>query len=115
GIPGRVTARLVNVLDTAGGRLLRTVTVGHDHTGLSGAVVLDPRSGRVFVTTPRSNSVSVLDARSGRLLRSLSGKIPLQAAVDARSGHVFVANIHAGTLSLLDAASGRLLRTIKVG
>lgn len=115
GRPGTVTAKLVSVIDSQSGRLLRTVTVGHDRSGLSGHIAVDARTNRVFVTSPLGDSVSVLDARTGRVVRAIGGVAPLNVAVDERGGHVFVTNIGGGSVSMLDGASGRLLRTVRVG
>jgi DNA-binding beta-propeller fold protein YncE len=83
----------VVMLDAANGRLLRTIAVGDNPW----AMAVDTRRGRVFVADPGSisgdgqviggGSITVLDARSGSVLRS----IPVSAAmlaVDERTGHV---------------------------
>src|SRR5207248_11777698 len=70
-------------------------------------------------------SVSKLDARSGRVLRTLGvGDAPVALAIDERSGRVFVVNegpehdgfpIGPSSISVLDAGTGTVLRTITVG
>ena len=60
--------------------------------------------------------VTILDARSGRLLSTVAvGSEPDAAVVDERSGHVFVVNQGDGTVSMLDARSGSVVGTITVG
>ncbi len=118
--PGSVTT-----LDAMTGRRLRTVMVDWDPTG----VAVDARSGRVFVvsrgrpprgrTTSLQGSVSVLDATTGRLLRTVlvgaGGGYTIPALiVDACSGRVFVPD-PTGSIHMLDATTGRLLRTILAG
>ena len=53
--------------DASVGPLVRTVTVGRDP--LAVAIAVHP--GRIFVTNRGSNTVSVLDTRSGTVLRTL--------------------------------------------
>ena len=55
------------VLDAANGQRLRTVAIG---AGASAIAVQQP-TGHVFVANEGDNSVSMLDARSGRVLRTL--------------------------------------------
>src|SRR2546430_12008652 len=81
-----------------------------------GAGTLDERRGRAFVSSPGSNSVSVLDTRHGLLLRTTHvGTNPTTPIVDEQTGRVFVATAAAATVSVLDAGTGRLLRTVAVG
>src|SRR5262249_10653831 len=86
----------------------------------------------------RDGTVSVLDARSGALLRTIpvgpgpAGWNPGPLAVDERTGRVFVAMkgvfvpsrldpqapplfTGAGTLDVLDATSGDVLSTVRLG
>ncbi len=127
----------VSTLDAASMRLLRTTTVsdsallfGNLSTGTGGApmgtpIVSDARSGRVFVGHAESNSVGVLDATTGRLLRTTALRprsnldqgsyqtvIPILAA---RLGRVYVIDQKTGTLTMLDAANGRLLGSTATG
>jgi len=52
----------------------------------------------------RQACVSVLDARSGRILRTVTvGLGPYAVAVDERTSRVFVANYDGNTVSVLDA------------
>jgi YVTN family beta-propeller protein len=111
----------VSVLDAHSGALLRTVALGQRPTALS----VDEAAGRVFTlnsaridpavpyAASASTSVSVLDARSGALLRTVvPGALPSALAVDERSGHVFVTNSGDDTVSVLDARSGVMLRRV---
>jgi YVTN family beta-propeller protein len=80
------------------------------------AVDVDEGRNRAFVANSGSDTVSVLDARTGALLRTVAvGTTPTTVAVDATYGHVFVANRGSGTISVLDARTGTVLRTIAVG
>ena len=123
----------VSVLDTASGALLHTVQVGGTllfdsnelQFGVARLLAVDEQTQRVFVEGQRSDGqgqVSVLDARSGALLRTIvlgphlnqTGAI----GVDERTQRVFVLGQGLdgrGKVSVLEARSGRLLRTLSVG
>lgn len=119
----------LNTLDERTGRVLHVARVGP--TALSLAV--DERAGRVFVGNEGravgvceaycrvASTVSMLDARTGHLLRTIPvGQAPLNIAVNRRTGRVFVMNAgnnngDVGTVSLLDAVSGRVVATTTVG
>jgi DNA-binding beta-propeller fold protein YncE len=87
--------------DVSKGRILRTVAVGKDPR----AIAIDERWGRVFVVTAgdadpmrgciptEHGAVSVLDARTSRVLRIIPiGVAPTAVAVDERTGRAFVLN-----------------------
>jgi YVTN family beta-propeller protein len=117
----------LSVLDTVSGARVRPrvslpdtgAPTGYAHDVTVRAVAVDERTGHVFVSVSgyrRVGWVSMLDARSGAVLRSVRvGWQPDALAVDARTDRVFVANLADGTLSVLDATSGRLLRAVAVG
>ena len=114
----------VSVLDAQSGSVLRTVPLGnglvYKRGDTSTTAVVDERTSRIFVvnerTPPANSSVSVLDARSGIVLRTTRvGLFAAAAAVDGRTQRVFVTNLDSNTVSVLDARSGARLRTIPVG
>ena len=94
--------------------LYRPKTPQNAFTGTASAV--DERTGRVFICDTDNKTVSILDAASGRLLRTTPvGVTPSAVAVDERTGRVFVANEDGQSVGVLDAASGALLRTVPIG
>lgn len=101
----------VVLLDARSGRALHVSA-----TGLySGKPGINTRAHRVFIPNLDSNTVSVLDGRSGAVLRSIHvGAGPSQIAVAEGTGHAFVANSD-GTISMLDAVTGTVLRTVRTG
>src|SRR5438552_4377263 len=111
----------VSMLDVARGRLVRTVPAGT----MPVAVAVDERTARAFVVASNTSrlgvelgpgTVSVLDTRTGALLRTVTVGYEADAvAVDAPTYHVFVANGDGASVSILDAGSGRVLRTVAVG
>jgi YVTN family beta-propeller protein len=89
-------------------------------------LAVDTRTGRVFVVNTGDGTVSVLDARSGAFLRTVTiGPNPSAMAVDERTGRVFVTLagpmspdgvfMSAGSVRVLDARSGSILHTVTVG
>ncbi len=109
----------VSVVDVHHGSLLRhisDVTPGHT------AIAVAPRAGHAFVVGPDAATLSMLDARDGRLLRTIavhrdSYGVPdetLQSvAVDDLHGRVVVVGYGADTLvSVLDSHSGAVLHTV---
>jgi len=125
----------ITVLDAGSGRVVHVFSLGHrafvPTTYGAPLAAVDPRTGRVFVPTSRQlgsdgvpegpGTVTVLDGRSGALLRTLPvGHAPFAVALDGRTRRVFVSNYGYqptpqsttsadGGLSVLDADSGRQL------
>lgn len=85
------------------------------------AEAIDTRTQRVFVANLRSNTVSVIDEHSGRVVRTVAvGSQPHAVVVDDQTGRVFVATgagttIPANTIVMLDARTGAVLRVIPTG
>jgi YVTN family beta-propeller protein len=78
-------------------------------------LLVDEQTGRVLVVNQSGNTVSVVDARTGAVLRTVAvGEYPDAAAVDEHSGRAFVGAFD-GTVSVIDTRSGKLLRTTMVG
>jgi YVTN family beta-propeller protein len=106
----------VSVLDTQRGAVLATVPMGqpdHSPVGRQGAVAVDARTGRVFVTNRASYTVNVLDARSGVVLDTVPvGPGPDAVAVDEARGRVVVPTSYDHSVSILDARSGSVLHTV---
>ncbi len=110
------------------GVILYATPVGQ-HPGL---IAVDARTGRAFVLNGGSyamnasggiveGSVSVLDTRTGALVRTIpAGTAPQAVVVDERTERVFVLNSYMhngghGTVTVLDAGDGRPIRTTRVG
>lgn len=103
----------VSVLDARNGALLRTVAVGWDPID----VAVDEQRGDVLVVNRNTGntaflrgrgSVSVLDARSGVVRRTITvGAAPVSVAVDEPTGHAFVP-CEGGTIPAPDTTWGWL-------
>jgi len=115
------THGVVSALDAVSGSLLYTVPVGASPVALA----IDRRTGRLLVANQglpgpgsfmAAGTVSVLDARSGRLVRAVPvGSRPMGIVVDERTGRAFISNNLGGSISVIDTRVGRLLATRAVG
>src|SRR5438067_3630976 len=104
----------VGVLETGNGRLVTAIPVGPGLLPLS--VSVDERAGRAYVINQNSNTLSILDARSGALLRTVAvGQSPAFLLVDERAGRVLVVNQSGNSVTVVDARTGAVLRTVAVG
>src|SRR5256714_4834586 len=80
-------AHRMSVLDARRGTVLRTLT------RLGSTIAVDEKTRRVFVANPSDDTVSVLDAWSGAVLRRVRvGHVPDALGVGGRSGDGFVGN-----------------------
>jgi len=109
----------LRVLDAASGALLRVVAIDRD-----GPLAVDEQGGHVFLAGALNGPdkygvytdhavVRMLDARTGRILRTIATNVAGNAvgiAVDAPAGRVFV--VFPGAALVLDARSGAVLRTV---
>jgi len=94
---------------------LRMTTIGHFPL----AVTVDGRTGRVFVVNggdaAGTGNVSVIDAASGRVLRTVApGPSPSALAVDSRAGRVYVTT-NSKSVAVLDARSGSIEGAVPMG
>ncbi len=92
------------LLDARSGRRLRTDALNPgEYRYAAAALAVDERTGRFFVSLGTDRTVRVLDARTGRLVQTVSvGRGPQALAVDERLARVFVANLGDGTVSIVD-------------
>lgn len=96
-------------------RLVRTIPLG----GVEGRIdhmALDASGQRLFLVALGNNTIEVLDVRSGRRVRSLTGfSEPQGVGFVPSPPRLFVANGGDGTVTVLDADSLRILRTVPLG
>src|SRR2546425_5704950 len=96
-------------------RLVQTIPLG----GVEGRIdhmALDASEQRLFLVALGNNTIEVLDLRSGRRVRSLTGfSEPQGVGFVPSPPRLFVANGGDGSVTVLDADSLRILRTIPLG
>src|SRR5690606_13853160 len=79
-------------------------------------VSFDPATNRLFVANQVSGDLTVLDAGSGELLRTVkTGEGALGVRVHPENGVVYVANRRAGTVSVVDAATYQVIANLETG
>jgi len=108
----------ISIVDLRSGRVLRTELANGGTAaryGFYACVVIDAWRGRVIVLTQQLAdalghpqglaALTVLDARSGRLLRTVRGQMgDVALGLDASRGHLFVVNARINTVRMLDVA-----------
>ena len=110
-------AFIVNATNSVSVIDLRTRTVlAVVPTGLAPyPAAIDVRDGRAFIPSHNDGGLTVLDSRTGRLLRRTAiGGTPRDAVVDERRRRVYVVD-EGGRLAVVDARTGILLRRIDLG
>ena len=86
------------------------VPVGEDPQRL--AISRDGR--RVYVTNQRSETVSVIDARRRRVIRTIRvGTDPIGCALTPDGRKLYVANFSSGDVSVIRTRANRVIRTIR--
>lgn len=111
----------VTMLDARTGGVLRTVSLGVPDDAVALAVEPSPASSRggrpdARIDVVFSDTLRVLDARSGAALRTLAvGHGPHLIATDAETGRAFVVNGADNSVSVLDTRGGSVVRTVRVG
>jgi YVTN family beta-propeller protein len=85
-------------------------------TAVAASVAESWAAVRVFVTNEKSNDVTVIDAASGKVLKTIPlGQRPRGIAVSPDGTHVYVTNSNSNTLSVIDAATLAVLTTVPAG
>jgi YVTN family beta-propeller protein len=77
---------------------------------------VDLVSGHVFVANSADNTVTMLDARTGRVLHTTAvGGDPEQLQINPHTARTFVLNQTDGSVSVLDTRTGAVLHTLRLG
>ena len=111
-----------------GASIVRAIPLLQPGQTLSAGLVVDERTGHAFVITGGTNRsgstlsghgrVTMLDARSGRVLHTATiAAFPIAAVVDTRAGRLLVADGTHGpvnAVSVLDTHSGAFVRSVRV-
>jgi len=79
-------------------------------------LALSPDGRRLFTTHPEIGQISVINAATGRVERSLSYPgTPFGIAVDADGRHIFVDDWNRDVVSKINVASGAIITEGSVG
>jgi YVTN family beta-propeller protein len=80
------------------------------------AIAVNFQANQLYVTNYGDNSVSVIDASSGRKTATVPvGRHPKAIAFDASRNLVYVANTSDGTVTVIDAANNGVVATLTAG
>ncbi len=101
----------LSVVDTGDGRQRALLTDQAQALGLA----VHPDGTRLYAVDPRRNTVSVVDARTHRVLTRIRvGRTPWQVAVSPDGARVYVTNSADDTVSVIDAGRDRVIATVGV-
>jgi YVTN family beta-propeller protein len=78
-------------------------------------IAYQPQGNRLFVTNQKSGTLTVLDAASGSLVKSIETGAGALGVTLAPNGTVYVANRGAGTVSLVDGVKLEVIASLATG
>jgi YVTN family beta-propeller protein len=91
---------------------IQNITVGSQPTG----ILYDSANHRVYVANYASESVSVIDARTGSVVKTIATHHNAwELTLDTSNGQLFVTNGDVGAMSIINTSTERLVRTLPVG
>ena len=100
----------VDVIDTSSGRLAATIPLSAGGHSMASA----PGLGRGFITNSRSNSVTVFELDSLRVIQEVpvSGTAPDSIVFEPQHGYIITGNRESTDLSVLDAGNLRIVSQV---
>jgi len=100
-------------IDPDEGKVLRKFPSGGEG---SINVLYDPTGDRLFVANQKSGTVTVLDAKTGDLIKSIAtGEGALSLAFDPSRKNLYVANRRAGTVSVVNGDTYEVIANLETG
>jgi YVTN family beta-propeller protein len=80
------------------------------------SIAINPSTNRLYVPNYYSNTVSVIDGSSNRVIDTVSvGSNPASIAINPKTNMIYIANYGSNTVSVIDGESDKLLINIGVG
>ena len=102
----------VSVLDMRNYRLIATIPVGANPTGIAA----NPQKNEIYAVNTGGNSISVIDAEQNRVVGTIAvERAPFFIDVSADGKRAYVANSGSNSVSVIDLINRRVLRNIPVG
>jgi len=78
-----------------------------------GGAVVNPRTGRVYVTSTWTDTVTVIDEESNEVVATIGvGRWPDAIAVDVETNTIYVANARSNNINVIDGATNRVINVI---
>lgn len=91
--------------------VIRNISVGNFPVG----VAVDQDRNIVYVTNMRSNSLTLIDAKTNEVIKNVSvGNLPVGVAVDPATHTVYVSNTFDNTVSVISQTSAMVEKSIRV-
>ncbi len=109
------------IVNLSTGMWNRTVVLGPPLPSASNhhqGIVFDGANGHLYVTNADTDTVTVVDAVSGSLLKAIylgSGTNPEGIAYDSTNGRLYVADSGAGLVTVIDGATDLAIGNVTVG
>ena len=105
----------VSILNAADGTLLHITHVGTNRDALPQSLAVDEPTHHAFVVSSDSNTVTMLDTRSGAVLRTIKGfLLPTAVATDSAIGRAILLTGDKRNVRVIDTRTGRLLTSAAV-
>ena len=83
------------------------MTVGQGPNDVS----VNPNTNRIYITNFKSNSVSIIDGKNGRVVSTIPvGIVPQGVTVNPRTNLAYVANSNSNTVSVINGNSARIIK-----
>lgn len=104
--------QVVMVVDVKNRKVLRTYPTGQDVTHM---IVLTPDGRQAFTANMGSNTVTVIDSRTGKVSQIQVGDGPEGIDITPNGKEVWVSHRNGGDLSIISTETHEILQTIQVG
>lgn len=93
-----------------------SILIGERDEGYSPfSVAVNQATNIVYVTSPDSNAVSVINATMNKVIDTITvGLTPVDIAVNQNTNLIYVANGNSGTVSIIDGSTNKVLKTLSV-
>jgi YVTN family beta-propeller protein len=102
----------VTVVDTAAGKVLREIPVGHKPEGVTWV----GRGPLAAVTLYNDNAVAIFDTQTGKVVRTIPvAHEPYGIVADRAGRRAWVTHEYPGLVTEIDLEAQKVIRTIKVG
>jgi YVTN family beta-propeller protein len=112
-IPSESDAEL-NVIDTAGARIVKTLTLPTGSRPMKVRVALD--GSKVYVSNGRAGTVSVVDSHTYALLDTIKvGTRPWGLALSPDGKYLYSANGPSNDISVVDLSTNKEIARVKAG
>jgi YVTN family beta-propeller protein len=80
------------------------------------SMVVDPVTGKMYITNIRFHTVSVVDSSTDKILKEINvGRYPTSIGIDTGVNNIFVTNSRSNTVSVIDVSTDEVIKTLETG